>query len=645
MIRSFFITFGVVLISFCGKSNIQAINIDSLEAVIAELPPSGEKVRSMIQLSGQLQNVDPAEALVVALEGLEIAKTLDSANIEGHCYLTIGTAYFYQADYPNALDAYAKAFDYLEEYGEPEDLARIFINQGSVYLNMGNLDLAEESFLKGKEYIGDNPKFAQVLNANLALVMTQKGNYSEALELHRENLSKFGEYSPRLRSTTNVNIGYLYEVQGDFDLALQHYRAAFEDGKIAKSNYEKGYALVNMVGVMAELGLFNEAHLYLDTLLPVARTLNSSRLLTETYRIKATLAEKEGDHEGSLGLYKEYVELKDSISIAQLNEETARLQNSVEVAGHEAEVRIMQKEHEIELTRRGKQNLIIWILCIGLGLAAIAAGILIWSVYSRSKALKKVQESARIIQSQYDQLKMQKERLEDLNREKDGLIGIVAHDLKSPLSKTMALVELVMSQGGINDQQKHALEMVMRTNSGANDLIRDLLDLNSMELGKSAESKQSIDLGNFFNEFKGTFSGEAKRKSLNLFWPENGGSTFIHTYPTMLSRVLENLISNAIKFTPIGKQVHILLETSGSGMIAIKVRDEGPGITEEDRQKLFKRFQRLSAQPTAGESSTGLGLAIAKTLVEKMGGNIELTSPPGMGAEFTVHLPSEAKSE
>lgn len=645
MIRSFFITFGVILISFCGKSNIQALNIDSLEAVIAELPASGEKVRSMIQLSSQLQNVDPAEALVVALEALEIAKPLDSANIEGHCHLTIGTAYFYQADYPNALASYAKAFDFLEEYGEVEDLARIFINQGSVYLNMGNLDLAEESFLKGKEYTGDNPKFAQVLNANLALVMTQKGKYSEALELHSENLSKYGEYSPRLRSTTNVNIGYLYEIQGDFDLALQHYRTAFEDGKIAESNYEKGYALANMIGVMAELGLFQEAHLYLDTLLPIAHILNSSRLLTETYRIKATLAEKEGDFKGALSHYKDYVELKDSISIAQLNEETARLQNSVEVAGHEAEVRIMQKEHEIELALRGKQNLIIWILCIGLTLVAIVAGILIWSVFSRSKALKKVQESSRIIQSQYDQLKMQKERLEDLNREKDGLIGIVAHDLKSPLSKTMALVELVMSQGGINDQQKHALEMVLKTNSGANDLIRDLLDLNSMELGKSSESEQDIDLGDFFEEFKGTFSGEAERKKLNLFWPANAGGTFIHTYPSMLSRVLENLISNAIKFTPIGKQVHVLLETSNSGGIAIQIRDEGPGITEEDRQKLFKRFQRLSAQPTAGESSTGLGLAIAKTLVEKMGGNIKLTSPPGRGAEFTVYLPPKLKSE
>jgi two-component system sensor histidine kinase/response regulator len=112
-----------------------------------------------------------------------------------------------------------------------------------------------------------------------------------------------------------------------------------------------------------------------------------------------------------------------------------------------------------------------------------------------------------------------------------------------------------------------------------------------------------------------------------------------------LTQALENLVSNAIKFTPEGGEVELAVERAKAGMARCIVRDTGPGFTSEDREKMFRRYGRLSAQPTGDEPSTGLGLSIVKRLLDGMGGSITLSRQERPGAEFIVSLPlGESKS-
>ena len=104
-------------------------------------------------------------------------------------------------------------------------------------------------------------------------------------------------------------------------------------------------------------------------------------------------------------------------------------------------------------------------------------------------------------------------------------------------------------------------------------------------------------------------------------------------------QVLDNLISNAIKFSPPDKSVKVWMMPSAAGFARCVVQDEGPGFTADDQEKMFSRYRRLSARPTAGEPSTGLGLSIVKRLVESMNGRISLDSSPGEGARFLLQLP------
>jgi signal transduction histidine kinase len=112
----------------------------------------------------------------------------------------------------------------------------------------------------------------------------------------------------------------------------------------------------------------------------------------------------------------------------------------------------------------------------------------------------------------------------------------------------------------------------------------------------------------------------------------------LHSNAQAVTEILENLLSNAVKYSPYGAKV-IVASSVQNSFASVSVQDEGPGISDDDRERLFQRFARLSAKPTGGEHSTGLGLYIVKRLTEMLGGTVVCNSEPGKGAEFTVSLP------
>jgi two-component system sensor histidine kinase/response regulator len=139
--------------------------------------------------------------------------------------------------------------------------------------------------------------------------------------------------------------------------------------------------------------------------------------------------------------------------------------------------------------------------------------------------------------------------------------------------------------------------------------------------------------------------GAAKGKQLELtvvFPPSNG--MVVQADAAALNQVLDNLLSNAIKFSPPGKQIRVAVSSLGNGCIECRVQDEGPGFKEDDKTRMFRRYARLSARPTGGEPSTGLGLSIVKKLVLAMHGELACENAQGGGATFTFRLPRAATS-
>ena len=226
-------------------------------------------------------------------------------------------------------------------------------------------------------------------------------------------------------------------------------------------------------------------------------------------------------------------------------------------------------------------------------------------------------------------------RLLELNREKDGMLGIVAHDLRAPFNQIKGLFHLMAMDAITKSKQKDLIDRINNSLDQANTLIGDLLDINNFQQQDTFKfNAERINLIDFLQHLNDNYKQLANNKQQLLKCTTDAQSDII-TDKFLLTRIMENLLSNAIKFSPPLTSINVSIKQEGEKFI-ISVKDEGPGFTVSDKAKVFGKFQKLSAKPTGGEYSTGLGLSIIKSLVDKLQGSIELFSENGQGSEFVL---------
>jgi signal transduction histidine kinase len=247
----------------------------------------------------------------------------------------------------------------------------------------------------------------------------------------------------------------------------------------------------------------------------------------------------------------------------------------------------------------------------------------------RERAFRKMRQAL-------EELAASNEKLVHLNNEKNEFLGIAAHDLKNPVTTIIGYAELLQMMGD-PAQNSRLASNIISAGSRMRDLIKDLLDANAIEEGRFASKLECCELADLIAQCVEHNQSGATRKTIAITVAAEGPLA-IRADRSASIQILDNLVSNAIKFSPPGSTVQITARKE-FGFGRVSVTDQGPGISEEDQKKLFRKFTRLSARPTAGESSNGLGLSIVKRLAESMSGNISCTSALGQGATFTLRLP------
>lgn len=228
--------------------------------------------------------------------------------------------------------------------------------------------------------------------------------------------------------------------------------------------------------------------------------------------------------------------------------------------------------------------------------------------------------------------------LKTLNATKNQILSTAAHDIRGPIGAIKTTADYLLKRDPKPERRERLLNMIEASSESLLCLLEDLLDASSIESGEIQLKLSNTDICKVVSERVNLYSPQAEAKEMNIQLQRPKAFKF-DIDEVKIRQVIDNLLTNAIKYSPPGSGINVNVIESTSGL-TIEVIDSGPGIKEEEREDLFKAFKVLSTQPTGGETATGLGLAIANNIVKAHGGSLNYKDADTQGSCFSICIPS-----
>lgn len=649
-----------------------------------------ERYELLLQIAFEYRNSFPDSTIIHANEAYELGRSLKLNRDMARPLNYIGLAYGVGGNYRKSLDYLERAIRVATAQKDSVQLGYCFNNLGRILLESDEQEKAFENFESSHRIfmqMRDQEGLAYV-KRSLSDFFRQAGNFIEAERYALEALDiRYTLGDNRSVISSLIELGLLYEAMGNTSEASNRIMQADDRAKLLKDRETLTEVKVALAEVAFQKGDFQTASGLSKEVLRFSEQIYNKKILVRIHLLRAKVLYKEKswratleeldkltllarstgnmvvEKEGlvlRLGCYEELGDedridetsaqlklLEEKITNSELRKETERLHLKLAIEKDAEEIaryKLRQISDRSLLFQKENEN---FILISALGLFFVACGLLFFLLIRRNQLNRKlaaqneqILKQQQLIQDANESLENRNTELHEMSAEKDSLMSVVAHDLKSPLNQISGFARLIKLEGDLTTNQHEHLNRLTSTISRGLELINNILEVNSYQRAGNNMKVQPMDVPGFVQEKEKNFRvlAEAKQITLNVVC---SGRTVFDTVPDHLGRIVDNLVSNAIKFSPAGSVVGFTIQ-AGEDQLKIVVSDSGPGFTEEDRQGLFKQFRKLSARPTANESSSGLGLAIVKVLVDRLKGTIELDSTPGNGATFTVTIPMAA---
>ena len=293
-----------------------------------------------------------------------------------------------------------------------------------------------------------------------------------------------------------------------------------------------------------------------------------------------------------------------------------------------------QYERLLEAARRDQNSEIVTLVLASIIIVVLVVLGLLYALYRvKSKNNARLRVQRKLAEDANEQLRM-------LNEEKNNLIQILAHDLRSPLSNILNGSQIIESSEKLTDQGERLLGFILESSEKMRSMIDKVLDVDAIETGKLNIKNEVFALHEVIEQVVKQNAAKANDKFINIR-TDFSEDLKVRADKVYSQQVIENLVSNAIKYSPINSEIKILARQANN-MVRISVVDQGPGLTSDDQKKLFRKYQQLSAKPTKGETSIGLGLSIVKLFTERMGGKVAYETEVNKGTTFHVYLKQPA---
>ncbi len=579
-----------------------------------------EKAKQLLVLIDEGKYADTDSPRVWASELLAIGNRLQDPGIESDALTQLAWMHRTWGNHAEGILHAGQAIQKAEQVHDRLRMANALLEVGLIQREQANYPEAQASLLKAFDYYGQehNPLGQGRCSNALGEVARLQKNYPEAKQAYLQTRGFYTQANyPRGILVTQNNLGLILEAEGKYEEALDSLTLSHNG---ARESDFVGLFLEStdaMARCYLKLGRLEEAETNGAVAFGHARMFGHKKYASSAAKTLADVYVAKNDLATAMDYQRQHFEIASEI----VNEAS---QNRIKSLNYDLELH--EKEAEIEVLNKTRQIRQLWsvLAIVGFGLVCIV-GILLWISYRRKLRDNKL-------------LASQNDALADLVLEKDSLINIVAHDLKSPIHKTKGLVELLALTGELNPEQQKISGMIGKVLTDGERLIRDLLDISQAEGDQSSLSLTQFDLCALLVAQVAGNRESASKKGISLTYTPPQTPIIVHTDESFVARVCDNLLSNAIKYSPARTTVKLQCGQDGD-RVWFSVQDQGPGFSAEDQEKMYRKFQRLSARPTAGESSNGLGLSIIRLLVTQLQGEVRLNSEPGKGAEFVVVIP------
>lgn len=566
---------------------------------------------------------------------LGIIKEINDKQFEADVLINIGLAYQELGDFASSLEYNLQSMQTFTNNGLTVP-ASLLNNIGIVYQNLGEYETSLEYFKEGLRLAEekDNQLDKGFALGNISLVYLLQKNHDAAIKSLFESLDIFCALGNRqAEANAYLNIGKTYRDMDQFGKAIEYESKALELHEAISDLSGKSSTLLLIGGIYYSMGEYEKAREYYVNGLRVAQDIGDFINETEAYLLIAGYFA--GINQTALALDNLFMAnnlaekrdaKKDISRVHRLYFEIYRSTGNFEKAFEHFEKHFgLEKEiNSIESERKLKSLSIQY------------------QFENSEKERQIALQEKEIYKLKNVELAEANSRLTKLNEEKNEFIGIAAHDLKNPLSGILVYSKKLRTR--IDKYSKEQIIEIASQMEIASEkmfkLIEKFLDVNFIESGKQNINSAKFNAADLLKQTLALNINHAKTKNIAIELICEDDLEMISDKDS-LGQILDNLISNAVKFTYPDKNIIIKAVHEGDN-IRFEVKDEGPGLTESDKERLFKRFARLSAMPTGNEISTGLGLSIAHKLTSMLGGKLWCESVAGKGAVFIAEIPGAA---
>ncbi|MCU0374333.1 MAG: tetratricopeptide repeat-containing sensor histidine kinase [Chitinophagaceae bacterium] len=542
-----------------------------------------------------------------------------------YAYRLWGISAEYREDTKAAVDYYLRFRRSAEALGDTVLIASAISDAAGIYAKLKQFNEAKQNYLAYIQLLeptGSRQKLAKGYS-NLGVTYRRENRLDSAYYWYRQALAIRQQLNDSAGiATVHNNLASLLLYQQKPDAAFTYIKANLEYHLRTANTEDQWFDYCNLASVYMQKENWPMAQAYADTALAIARRLQSTSKEADTYEVLKELYYNKGNFALAYSWQQQEMDLRSTLLNAENNAAIAALREAYGAEKKEQQNRLLSAELRNEqLAARNYLlalgGVLLLALLIGLG----------WWQARRQK---------RRTEAQNAYIQKQNNMLAELNADKNALISIVSHDLAGPLSE-IGLWQKVLLGGRATfatEQQRQAIERIGQAVKNGEQLIRRILDVEKAETNRHVVQLEEIRVGALLEHAIQPYLQKAQEKQIVLKTQIDASLEWM-TDRQIFERIADNLLSNALKFTPPGKNVTISLAKDSASLV-LTIADEGAGIAPDELPYLFTKYARISNKPTHGESSTGLGLSIVKRLADELGAEVKVKSTPGEGSTFWV---------